>query len=385
MPLPDIGEFSCIVGDIYDCAFDQSLWSGALTRISTALNAAYATVSVSDPKFTNPRMAAHSPWDPAWLKSLNEDFGVDGVPGLKQVAFGDVDIAHSTMNQMSEADFQQSAFYRNWVAPQGLRDACVMKFVHTADRIGVMAVVTRATRGIVTADERQLMSLMAPHIRRASLIGDLLNYARVEASQYRTALDALSTSVFFVDCDGRVHYANQSAEALLRDGAHITVAAGRLMPSDPAVRAALADTLLRTRSSDPELGGRGIGIPLAGSDRAPTVAYVLPLMASVAQSLYRPATAAVFISNQVSVPPPSSVLETLYDLTPAEARVMLHISAGKSIADVSDTLGLSQNTVKTHLSRVYGKSGTNKQSDLVKLVLSLAPPQILTPKQQGCS
>jgi DNA-binding CsgD family transcriptional regulator len=220
-------------------------------------------------------------------------------------------------------------------------------------------------------------------MRRAALIGDLLNYARVEASQYRTALDVLSTSVFFVDSDSRVHYANQSAEALLRNGANITVAAGRLVPSDPAMRSALADTLLRTQSGDAELGGRGIGIPLAGGNQAPAVAYVLPLMASVARSLYRPATAAVFISSQVSVPPPASVLETLYDLTPAEARVMLQIGAGKSIAEVSDSLGLSHNTVKTHLSRVYGKSGTNKQTELVKLVLSLAPSQILATKPEG--
>jgi hypothetical protein len=123
MPLPAIDEFSSIVGDIYDCAFDQSLWSGALTRISTALDAAYATISVSDPTFINPRMAAHSPWDPAWLKSLNEDFGVDGVPGLKEVAYGDVDIAQSTMDQMSEAAFQNRTSIAVGLRPK----ACAMR------------------------------------------------------------------------------------------------------------------------------------------------------------------------------------------------------------------------------------------------------------------
>jgi hypothetical protein len=37
--------------------------------------------------------------------------------------------------------------FQNWAKPQGLREACITKFVHTADRIGLLGCTTRASRG----------------------------------------------------------------------------------------------------------------------------------------------------------------------------------------------------------------------------------------------
>ncbi|WP_261321722.1 helix-turn-helix transcriptional regulator [Rhizobium leguminosarum] len=65
---------------------------------------------------------------------------------------------------------------------------------------------------------------------------------------------------------------------------------------------------------------------------------------------------------------------TLYDLTPAEARVVLQIGRGLSAAQCAATLAISENTLKTHLGRVYAKTSTARQADLVALVSTISSP-----------
>ena len=58
-------------------------------------------------------------------------------------------------------------------------------------------------------------------------------------------------------------------------------------------------------------------------------------------------------------------------LTPAESRVALAVTSGQTVAGTAHALGCAENTVKTHLKRVYRKLGIRKQSELVRRVMSL--------------
>jgi len=72
---------------------------------------------------------------------------------------------------------------------------------------------------------------------------------------------------------------------------------------------------------------------------------------------------------------PVQRLVDAFGLTAAEARVALAASAGDGTPAIARGLGLSANTVKTHLRRVYAKTGVSRQAALVRLVaaLELAP------------
>lgn len=367
--------FSSIVGDVYDCALNPEGWTAALIRINAAMNAAYTTIGLSNPQFVQPRMAAHSTWDPVMLKVLNEEYGFDGVPGLREVASGSLDEPRSTLSVMREDDFQATPFYRNWAQPQGLRDGCMMKFVQTDDRIGVMACITSARRDIVTADERRFMALLSPHLRRAAMIGDLLDHERVQTATFRDALERLQTPVILVNSASLVLYANAPAHGLFEAGGNIKLVNGCFTPTNESLMLAMSSALLRAAGSDSDLGGRGIGIPLSLPGQPIAVAYVLPLKNTEIRSAFKTATAAIFISTSAaSVPPHQQVLATLYELTPAEARVMSMMGGGLAAGLVAAQLSVTENTVKTHLARVYSKTGVARQSELVKLVCQLASP-----------
>jgi DNA-binding CsgD family transcriptional regulator len=55
-----------------------------------------------------------------------------------------------------------------------------------------------------------------------------------------------------------------------------------------------------------------------------------------------------------------------YGLTPAEARVAIAASSGLTIPETAHRLGLSPNTIKAHLRKVFAKTGTNRQTELAR-------------------
>ena len=366
---------SSIIGDIYDCAINPSGWSAALSRITLALDAAYSTIALSTTTDLHNRMAAHSPWDAEQLNILNDDYGIKGVPGLDQLLVVDVDEAWSTMSVVPEHEVQQTKFYRNWAQPQGLRDACLVKFVHSADRIGMLACVTWANRDIVGPTEQQFVSLISPHLRRAALIGDLLDQARVEAQIYQATLNRLAIAVVLTNASGHILYANAAAEQMFEQAGPILKVSGKLKTQATTSQHALNVALYGASQSDQVLGGSGIGIPLSSPDKPPAVAYVLPLSAGTARAAFKPATAAVFVSTQISAAPPSeAVLAALFDLTPAEARVVLAAVGDHKRIDLTKQLQVSENTLKTHLSRIYKKTQTTTITELVKVIATTIGP-----------
>ncbi|MGX5804043.1 helix-turn-helix transcriptional regulator [Bradyrhizobium sp. Arg314] len=364
-----------IIGEIYDCVLNPEGWTGVMTRITEAVDAAYTTVALAGTADNHGRFTAQSPWDPVQMRVLQEDYDFDGIPGLKAAVAGDIDTPVATLSHMSEAELQQTPFFQDWAKPQGLREACITKFVHTPDRIGLMGCTTRANRGIITIEEQRFLASLSPHLRRASLIGDLLDQTRITANLYRETLDHLAVPVVLASADAAILHANGAADRMFSGQGPILSRNGLLQPQNPAVARALADAIAGAASADASLGSRGIGLPVSAPGQPPAVAYVLPLTEGTARAAFRPACAAVFVSTTTSSSPlPEAVLTTLFDLTPAEARVLLRIGGGLPASKCALSLGISENTLKTHLNRIFAKTGTRRQADLVKLSADIGMP-----------
>jgi DNA-binding CsgD family transcriptional regulator len=366
-------EFSSIVGEIYDCALNADRWPAVIQRINDAMNGAYTIISLSDPKVLKPRLAAQTPWDADMLARLYDTYRVEGVPGMKEMLESDVDLARSTLDQMPEAAFQASPFFRDWVQPQGLRDACMVKFVQSDERFGMISTATSARRDIVSVDERKLLSMLSPHIRRAAMISDLLDFQRIETQQFQNALDRLMTPVFLVGENAALVYANPQGEALLASRTYVTINSGHLLPTLSSITRPLLDAISRTAGND--LGNRGIGLPLSIAPREAAAAYVLPLSAAPGRPTQGAATAAVFIATARSAQPAyTALLATLYSLTPSEVRVVTTIYDVSTVTAAASVLQISENTVKTHLSHAFSKMGVKRKSELVSVLRGLKGP-----------
>jgi DNA-binding CsgD family transcriptional regulator len=82
--------------------------------------------------------------------------------------------------------------------------------------------------------------------------------------------------------------------------------------------------------------------------------------------------------HKASLETPSApeVIAKTYKLTPSELRVLLGIVEVGGVADTAEALGIASGTVKTHLLRVFAKTGTRRQAELVKLVAEFSNPLV---------
>ena len=72
---------------------------------------------------------------------------------------------------------------------------------------------------------------------------------------------------------------------------------------------------------------------------------------------------------------PADVLRQLYHLTPAEAALGALFVGGKDLKGTAEALGVRMSTAKTHLQKIFDKTGTSRQAELVQILLR-SPAQI---------
>jgi len=126
-------------------------------------------------------------------------------------------------------------------------------------------------------------------------------------------------------------------------------------------------------------GADTVAVPLTGRVTASTMSHtVLPLTSGVrrrAGAGYA-AAAAVFVQRALlDVPSPQNAIAKLYKLTPMELRVLFAIVQVGGVPEVAAMMGpSSSSTIRTHLRRLFSKTGTDRQADLVKLVAGYTNP-----------
>jgi DNA-binding CsgD family transcriptional regulator len=76
----------------------------------------------------------------------------------------------------------------------------------------------------------------------------------------------------------------------------------------------------------------------------------------------------------LELPHPLEAIVATFKLTPAEMRVLMLIIEVGGISEIAPVLGISEATVKTHLQRIFAKTETGRQADLVKLVAGYMSP-----------
>jgi DNA-binding CsgD family transcriptional regulator len=77
--------------------------------------------------------------------------------------------------------------------------------------------------------------------------------------------------------------------------------------------------------------------------------------------------------------PPVELVQSLFDLTPAEARVARGLAAGKTVDDIAADGGTSANTIRTQVRGVLEKTGCNRQVDIVALLTAISATRLASP------
>jgi DNA-binding CsgD family transcriptional regulator len=139
----------------------------------------------------------------------------------------------------------------------------------------------------------------------------------------------------------------------------------------------MQNVFLAARQGDEAVGTTGVSFTLSGGDQTRYAAHIMPLTSGSRSSLgtrYR-AVAAVFVREaEMDVASPPKLIAQTFKLTQKELRIMLAIVEVGGVPEVAAALGIAESTVKTHLSRLFEKTGATRQADLVKIFAGYASP-----------
>ena len=212
--------------------------------------------------------------------------------------------------------------------------------------------------------------------REAVAISDTLNLATIRSDALEATLNAFTTGVYLTDRQGRIVYMNRAAEHQVRTSNAIRVANNHLSPIDHKARPALDRAIDEAAGDEADLQTGGFTIALPAGDNAGLIATVLPLARGERQSGAFSGMVAIFVQDPILMPPfiPGQAFAELYGLTTSELRVLLAMAPGLSVKEAAKMLGIGENTAKTHLQHIHSKTGTSKQTELVRLFMSSTPP-----------
>lgn len=203
-----------------------------------------------------------------------------------------------------------------------------------------------------------------PHLSRAAALTTRMNLQR--ARSMTEALNMIGMAACIVTHSGRIRTANAQFGKLF--GAYIHESADRLKLKNPSLD--LKFHTLLTEMRLPTEGAKSLPLT-AYDDTRPLVMHLLPMNCLPREDAICGAVLVV-IGGTAKSDMPESLLQQLFNLTAAEARLAQQLAKGQSLEDIVQTSGRSIHTLRTQTKSILAKTGINSQKALVALLHDMA-------------
>jgi len=376
--MAEVEDVSALIGEIYDAALDPALWPSAFQKVCKYTNSSQVSLFSQDSVRNIADLHFSAGLEPQFEELYKQKYCKIN-PIFPTVMFFNVEETHWIPDVLPRDEFCRTRFFREFVGPQGFMDGLFANVDKSTTGCALFSLMRRVSEGLVDDELRRRFGLVVPHIRRAVLIGKVIDHHKVEAAALADALDGLASALLLVDGSGRIIHANASGHAMIAEANVLRAPNGGLRTFDPKADQALLDIFTAANSGDTAVGVKGIAVPLVARDNERYIAHVLPLTAGKrrrAGTEYR-AVAALFVRKAaLDLPSPFESIAKQFSLTSAELRVLFALIEVGGVPEVAEVLGITQATVKTHLHHVFEKTETGRQVDLVKLVAGFTSPLV---------
>ncbi|MBR1121420.1 helix-turn-helix transcriptional regulator [Bradyrhizobium lablabi] len=357
-----------ILNLVYDAAAEEELWSSVLTEIAdltrsqggilfgqslTASRVYFDYNGRLDEECNRVYQERHM--QNVWSEHMEHQ-------PVGRVVFSDDAVEMSAL--------RATAFFDEVLRPQDVAHNSMIALAAKEDFRAAFNICRSSRQGAFGADEQKLFEWLVPHLRRSITLGFKLDsYQAMQRAAFEV-LEQLSDAVMLLDRRARLLFANAAARALEESGALrlrqcvTTYSQPHSQRLAGLIRSALEGSAGGSMSMPGCIAGQHLTI-LVSSVRSKDMGRFSDLNMKDAAVL-------VFIidpANHNSIP--LARIMDAFGLTQAEARVALASSSGKTMFETAQLLGLSPNTIKTHLRRVFAKTATGRQAELARLMASI--------------
>lgn len=358
---------------LYDAALDDALWPAALNKLTDLMGSQAASLWVLD--------GSDRPHIPTFIsvnfdqQSINEY--LNGMAALDPTNHYLVDhpqqaIVHDGL--LTDRRDTDTRAYNDWH----------QRKVHTRFRIvgqarrvgrGIQAGVAlhrTGGAGCYEPTDIKRFVLLHGHLERALTIAFRMNSLDSIQRFSEQWLNRSDAAIILLDGHGRLVLANDVARKMQTsaDGIRLTrdgIALSCKRENDKLQR--LIAQTIAARSSITEESG-GIMRASRPSGRLPfgiTVTHV-PSTTS-AFSLFRPAVCIVISDPEAQPASLDDRIRTAFNLTAAEAQLAALLHNGEDLREAAEKLHITYGTARTRLAQLFQKTDTQRQAQLVRLLL----------------
>jgi DNA-binding CsgD family transcriptional regulator len=268
-------------------------------------------------------------------------------------------------------------FYQDFLIPYDRRYMTACKLTDAKDATVIFSTLRTTAQGPMPAESMELLDRLLPHLARATRMSIRHFFYSTHALVGQALVSKLRQPVILMTTGGDVMHTNEAANRLLASTDLVRVVDGRI-----TLPAAHGRELLRRCA--------GIEASMKSGDSVAAGFQSLHMSAGVEadDSLYafftvlqpeemmgsfglRPVVMLLFYHPESSPTIDSSLLYAVFGLTPAESRIASLLAEGMSLKEIAREQGTQHDTVRKQLRSIYQKTSTNRQPELVRLLLHL--------------
>lgn len=345
---------------IYEAAVVPELWPDVLGEMSSAVDGAGGLLFTANAEHTGGVTSAD-------IRATFEEFVRDGWAAMNKrpARLGAANYAGFVRDNdfFTDEELDNDPVYRDFYRKRGLGWATgTMLDTPSGDSI-IFSFERAYHKGPVPIEIVQQFDRLRPHLARGALLTSRLGLERAKAMA--AALQSLGLPGAVLRSGGKVLAVNGALERLMPSV--LQDRRDRLRLSDGAADILLGDALSR----GPLAGGPAAvnSIPVAATaEHPPMIVHLLPIHGAAHDIFAQAASLLVVTPVDRAVVPTAKVLQGLFDLTPAEARVARGISEAQTVEALAVSAGVSVETVRSQLKTVLSKTGLSRQQELINLL-----------------
>lgn len=231
------------------------------------------------------------------------------------------------------------------------------------------------------ADAESFALELIPHLRQAIRLSEQVDEAQERTRNLQHAINRLRCALVLCEPDGRVCWANRSAESIFAAGSRVRVCGERLVTPSSQETTMLRRKIAQIAQWDDRSPPAERYLVLGRNTPLALQVMMHPIPGEDAASLCgRSAQARVLLvlSCPDEAPAlPADLIRHVFALSPAESQVAAAVCSGLTINEYASATGVTVGTARFQLKQVLAKTHAGRQADLVRQICSSVIAQAL--------